>query len=77
MLTEVDREAVEYAKTKERTDAPHFFRLMKELTLIGYFTSEIGCTQARRYVAVPGSYAGDVPYTKGDKAWTNPQHRFN
>jgi len=47
----------------------HYFRMMKELTLLGYFTSEIGATKALRYVAIPGRYDGDVPYKKGDKAW--------
>ena len=47
----------------------HYFRMMKELTLLGYFTSEIGATKALRYVAVPGHYDGCVPYKKGDKAW--------
>jgi hypothetical protein len=77
LLTDLDREAVSYTRDKKRTDPPHYFRLMKELTLIGYFTSEIGSTQARRYAAVPGAYDGNAPYKKGDRAWTNPQHRFN
>jgi len=47
----------------------HYFRMMKELTLLGYFTSEIGATKALRYVAVPGRYDGCIPYKKGDKAW--------
>jgi hypothetical protein len=47
----------------------HYFRMMKELTLLGYFTSEIGATKALRYIAVPGRYDGCVPYKKGDKAW--------
>jgi hypothetical protein len=47
----------------------HYFRMMKELTLLGYFTSEIGATKALRYIAIPGKYDGDVPYKKGDKAW--------
>jgi hypothetical protein len=42
---------------------------MKELTLLGYFTSEIGCTQARRYIETPGKYDACIPYKKGDKAW--------
>jgi hypothetical protein len=42
---------------------------MKQLTLTGYFTSEIGATQALRHVAVPGKYDGCMPYKKGDKAW--------
>jgi hypothetical protein len=47
----------------------HYFRMIKELTLLGYFTSEIGATKALRYIAVPGRYDGNVPYKKGDKAW--------
>jgi len=47
----------------------HYFRMIKELTLLGYFTSEIGATKALRYIAVPGHYDGCVPYKKGDKAW--------
>ena len=43
--------------------------MMKELTLLGFFTSEIGATKALRYVAVPGKYEGCIPYNKGDKAW--------
>ncbi|BAU55130.1 gluconate 2-dehydrogenase subunit 3 family protein [Mucilaginibacter gotjawali] len=47
----------------------HYFRMVKELTLLGYFTSEIGATKALRYIAVPGHYDGNLPYKKGDKAW--------
>ena len=49
--------------------AQHYFRMIKELTLLGYFTSEIGATKALRYIAVPGRYDGCIPYKKGDKAW--------
>jgi hypothetical protein len=48
---------------------PPSVRMFKELTLLGYFSSEIGCTQAQRFVAVPGRYDPDVPYHKGDKSW--------
>jgi hypothetical protein len=48
---------------------PHYFRMMKELTLLGYFTSEIGCKQAQRYAETPGKYDPCVPYKPGDKAW--------
>jgi len=51
-------------------DSPtHYFRMMKELTLLGYFTSEIGCKQAQRYAETPGRYDPCVPYKPGDKAW--------
>ncbi|MEO8192976.1 MAG: gluconate 2-dehydrogenase subunit 3 family protein [Gemmatimonadales bacterium] len=47
----------------------HYFRMMKELALLGYFTSEIGYTQALRYVETPGRYDPCVPYKAGEKAW--------
>jgi hypothetical protein len=43
--------------------------MIKELTLLGYFTSEIGYTQALRYVETPGRFDPCVPYEPGDKAW--------
>jgi hypothetical protein len=69
ILTVIDKEAIEYGKSKKEGDPNHYFGLMKQLTLLGYFTSEIGATQALRYVAVPGKYEGCIPYNKGDKAW--------
>lgn len=50
-------------------DPAHFFRMMKELALLGYFTSEIGMTQAQRYVETPGRFDPCVPYKAGEKAW--------
>jgi hypothetical protein len=51
-------------------DAPvHYFRLMKELALLGYFTSEIGYRQAMRYIETPGRYDPCAPYKPGEKIW--------
>ncbi|MCH5596596.1 gluconate 2-dehydrogenase subunit 3 family protein [Niabella ginsengisoli] len=47
----------------------HYFSMMKELTLLGFFTSEPGATKALRYAAVPGKYDPCMPYKTGDKAW--------
>ncbi|MFL5786603.1 MAG: gluconate 2-dehydrogenase subunit 3 family protein [Flavisolibacter sp.] len=69
LLVQLDNEQKEYTKNKKQDDPAHYFRMMKELTLLGYFTSEIGCKQARRYVPVPGKYDGNYPYKKGDKAF--------
>lgn len=69
---EIDAEKLQHKDDPKykMVDRPnHYFRMMKELTLLGYFTSEIGATKALRYVAVPGRYDGCVPYKKGDKAW--------
>jgi hypothetical protein len=69
LLTAIDQERVDYNKNKKKGDDTHYFQYMKELTLLGYFTSEPGATKALRYIAVPGRYDGCVPYKKGDKAW--------
>jgi hypothetical protein len=69
LLERLDREAIEYMRRPGADARPHYFRLIKELTLLGYFTSEIGCTQAMRYVETPGRFEPCVTYTAGDKAW--------
>ena len=46
-----------------------FFKRLKELTVTGYFISEIGATQALEYLPVPGRFEGDVPMQPGQKAW--------
>jgi hypothetical protein len=69
LLVDLDKEAKEYQKAKKKEDPNHYFRMMKELTLWGYFTSEVGAKQALRYVAVPGKFEGCIDYKKGDKAW--------
>lgn len=69
LLIELDAEQKEYQKNKKEGEPNHYFKMMKDLTLQGYFTSEIGATQALRYEAVPGRYEGCAPYKKGDKVW--------
>jgi hypothetical protein len=69
LLITLDKEQKDYTARKKETDPPHYFRMIKELTIWGYFTSEPGATKALRYVAVPGRYEGCIPYKKGDKAW--------
>lgn len=67
----VDAETGLTKETKGKTEAPPtpFFKIIKELTLLGYFTSEVGATQSLAYIAVPGKYEGCVKMTPGQKAW--------
>ena len=69
LLVDLDKEQKAYMASKKSEDPTHYFRMMKELTLWGYFTSEPGATKALRYVAVPGKYQGCIDYKKGEKAW--------
>lgn len=47
----------------------HYYTMMKQLTLLGFFTSKTGMTETLRHIPVPGRYDGAFPYAKGDKAW--------
>ena len=59
-----------WKEQKEFEGAPsHYYTMMKQLTLLGFFTSKTGMTATLRHIPVPGKYDGAVPYTKGDKAW--------
>jgi hypothetical protein len=42
----------------------HFFEQCRQLTILGYYTSEVGCKQERVYVPVPGRYDGKYPYAQ-------------
>src|ERR1700691_2374152 len=78
LLTTLDREqkrvmdsrqaamdARDAAATIGHAAPAHYFRMMKERALLGYFTSEVGCTQALRYVESPGRFDPCIPYTPG------------
>ena len=67
LLTSIDKGAKEYMKNKKKEDPNHYFVLMKQLTLLGYFTSKAGLEQNFDYQQVPGKFNGAVPYKKGDK----------
>jgi hypothetical protein len=69
LLMAIDQEAKDHQKSKKAEEPEHYFTLAKQLTLWGYFTSEVGSTKALRYLPVPGRYEGCSPYKKGDKAW--------
>ncbi|HZZ19303.1 MAG TPA: gluconate 2-dehydrogenase subunit 3 family protein [Opitutaceae bacterium] len=69
VLNDLDKEQRDYTAKKKKDDPAHYFRMMKELSVVGYFSSEIGATQAVHYIEVPGAFHGDVPYKPGDRAW--------
>ncbi|HET6567933.1 MAG TPA: gluconate 2-dehydrogenase subunit 3 family protein [Rhodothermales bacterium] len=52
----------------ERT-YPSFFGTMKELTLVGYYTSEAGATEELRHVPIPGRYDGCIPFSEVGRTW--------
>lgn len=60
--------AVDIFKKGEMKEWPFVLR-MKELTMVGFFTSEVGATQVLHYEMVPGAYHGCVPLAEIGKAW--------
>jgi len=71
LIEAVDKEANQFNQSAQQANAddPHPFTLIKQLVLFSFFTSEVGATKVLRHVAIPGSYNGDLPYKKGDRAW--------
>lgn len=48
-----------------------FILMTKELTLLAFFTSQVGATQVLQYVAIPGSWHGCLPLQQAGngKTW--------
>lgn len=65
-LAAEDREKL--LKTFESDRAP-FLGLIKRLANQGYYTSQIGATQALVLDFVPGDYHGCLPLQEGQRAW--------
>lgn len=56
--------------SKEKPGPKSFFLMAKELTLMGYFTSEVGATKVLQYEAVPGAYKGCIPLKEAGQGRT-------
>lgn len=76
LLRALDAEARKHAVevnetgTAEAGEAmPHYFTMIKQLAIFGFFTSKVGATEVLKYVAVPGRYDGDLAYVPGTPAW--------
>lgn len=65
-LAAADRETL--LKTFEKDEAP-FLRLVKGLANRGYYSSEIGATQALVLDFTPGDYNPCMPLQEGQRAW--------
>jgi len=66
LLDDLDRDA--FGLPAGGSDLP-FFRTMKELTLVGYYTSEVGATRELRHAPVPGRYDGCIPLAQIGRTW--------
>lgn len=55
----------------EQDSDADYYRMIKQLTIWGYFASEVGAKQALRFAPIPGRYEGDVKIDPGTRAWAN------
>lgn len=62
-------EVTETGTPEEGEAMPHYFTMLKQLAIFGFFTSKVGATEVLHYVAVPGRYDGDLAYVAGTPAW--------
>lgn len=69
LILSIDQQATEYNSTRESGSPQHGFALVKQLTLWGYFTSEVGSKEALRYNPVPGKQEACIDYVPGEGAW--------
>ena len=58
--------ALAVAVSSDRKPRP-FILMTRELTLLGYFSSQVGITENMEYVAVPTAYHGCVPLSQMKK----------
>lgn len=67
ILTQMENEAELWHASGEEGIVP-FFQTIKSLTLLGYYTSEVGATQELR-VNPMGEYKSDIPFSEVGRAW--------
>lgn len=53
----------------QNSENKRFFKMLSQLTTWGYFSSEVGATQARRHVPIPGRWEGCIELKPGQKSW--------
>jgi hypothetical protein len=69
LLVSLDKEAKEYMKNKQKGDPNHYFSMMKQLSLLGFFTSKPALQEVFNYLPVPSKYDGAASYKEGDKMY--------
>lgn len=74
LVREVHDAAIQAGRDNELDDRREnrpFILMTKELTMLGFFTSEVGATQILQYTPVPGPFRGCLPLsqTGNGKTW--------
>jgi len=64
-INQLDREA----KMAVTAGYIHYFTRIRQWTVFGFFTSEVGATQVLRHSPIPGRFDGNLAYKVGDRGW--------
>lgn len=72
VLKKLEQEASNNPDPVTKGELPPFFSMMKEFTIVGYYTSEIGASKELKSNLIPGRYDGCVPYSEIGRAWSRP-----
>ncbi|MBT5072352.1 MAG: gluconate 2-dehydrogenase subunit 3 family protein [Kordiimonadaceae bacterium] len=48
----------------------HIYRELRELTIFGYYTSEVGASEELAYDPIPGEFRGCIPFSDVGKTWS-------
>ncbi len=69
LLIALERETRELRDAGEVHGTP-FFVMLKQLTFLGYFSSETVGKDVLAYDPVPGEYSGCIPVTEDERLWS-------
>ncbi len=70
LRTVADGQVDDSASSSHSVSLQEFFHVLKQLIVIGYYTSETGASKELRYRVVPGHYEGCTDMTSDQVAWS-------
>ena len=71
LLNQIEANGSENRASRRDMLAHSSFLKLKELTVVGYYTSEIGLKAERAYVPMPGKYDGFFRFDQVGKQWAS------
>ena len=69
LITKLDNDAFDASLEKNNSTQSKFYRMLKELTLLGYFTSEKVMTTMLDYHPIPTKYETCLPVTEATRVY--------
>jgi hypothetical protein len=69
VVSQMEDEAKAFNEVLPPGKAPHFYSMIKQLTIWGYLSSEQVGTDVLRHEPIPGRFDGCLPYKTGEKAF--------